>query len=93
MFPDVPTLDESGLKGFEVSSWFGLNAPAATPKEVVARLHLALTRTTSQPDVREQLVSRGAEVIQGTPEEYMNYVKSEIERWGPVVKRAGIVLD
>ncbi len=93
VFPDVPTLDESGLKGFEVSSWFGLNAPAATPKEVVARLHLALTRTTSQPDVREQLVSRGAEVIQGTPEEYMNYVKSEIERWGPVVKRAGIVLD
>ncbi|MFM9884106.1 MAG: Bug family tripartite tricarboxylate transporter substrate binding protein [Burkholderiales bacterium] len=93
VFPDVPTLDESGLKGFEVSSYFGLNAPAGTPKEIIARIHLALTRTTSQPDVREQLVSRGAEVIQGTPEDYMNYVKSEIERWGPVVKRAGIVLD
>lgn len=90
VFPDVPTLDESGLKGFEVTSWFGLNAPAATPKDVVTKLNQALNRATANPDVREKLVSRGAEVIQGTPEQYLAFVKSEYDKWGPVIKRAGI---
>lgn len=90
VFPDVPTLDEVGLKGFEVTSWFGLNAPAATPKEIVSKLNEALNRATSNADVREKLVSRGAEVIQGTPEQYFAFVKSEYDKWGPVIKRAGI---
>lgn len=90
VFPDVPTLDEVGLKGFEVTSWFGLNAPAATPKDVVAKLNQALNRATSNPDVREKLVSRGAEVIQGTSEQYFAFVKGEYDKWGPVIKRAGI---
>lgn len=93
IFPDVPTLDEAGLKGFEVTSWFGLNAPAATPKEVVARLNQALNKVTSTPEVREKLTSRGAEVIQGTPEQYLAFVKGEYDKWGPVIKRAGIKPD
>jgi tripartite-type tricarboxylate transporter receptor subunit TctC len=90
VFPDVPTLDEAGLKGYEVTAWFGLNAPAATSKEIVARLNQALNRTTSNADVREKLVSRGAEIVQGSPEQYLAFVKSEYDKWGPVIKRAGI---
>ena len=93
VFPDVPTLDEAGLKGYEVSSWFGINVRAGTPAEIVARINQALNRATADPKVREQLESRGATVIQGTPEQYLAYVKAESDKWGPVVKRAGIVAE
>ena len=93
IMPELPTLDELGLKGFEVTSWFGLVAPAGTPREVVMRLNDALNRTTQDPQVHETLVSRGAAVIQSTPEEFYNFVKAEIEKWGPIVKRAGVVAE
>ena len=93
VFPDLPTLDESGLKGYEVTSWFGLVVPAKTPREVILRLNQALTRSTSDPKVREQLIGRGATVVQGTPEEFFNFIKAEIEKWTPVVKRVGVVVD
>jgi len=93
VFPEVPTLDEMGFKGYEVSSWFGINVRAGTPAEIVARLNQALNRTTADSKVREQLESRGATVIQGTPEQYLAYVKAESDKWGPVVKRAGIIAD
>jgi tripartite-type tricarboxylate transporter receptor subunit TctC len=91
--PDVPTLDESGLKGYEVNSWFGLAAPAGTPREVVARLNQALNASTSDPKVREALESRGATVVQHTPQDMTAFVKNEVAKWGPVVKRAGVVPD
>jgi tripartite-type tricarboxylate transporter receptor subunit TctC len=91
--PDLPTLDELGLKGYDVTSWFGLNAPAGTPAPVIARLNEALNRVTSDPQVREQLVSRGAEVVQGTPQSYFDFVKAEIAKWAPVVKRSGVTVD
>jgi tripartite-type tricarboxylate transporter receptor subunit TctC len=91
--PDVPTLDESGLKGYEVTAWFGLAAPAATPREVVLRLNEALNRATRDAKVREALESRGATVLQQTPEEATAFVKHEVDKWGPVVKRAGVVPD
>ena len=90
VFPDLPTLDEVGLKGYEVTAWFGLNAPAATSKEVVTKINEALNRATAKPELRDQLVQRGAEVIQGTPEQYLEYVRAESAKFGPVVKRAGI---
>ena len=93
VFPEVPTLDESGLKGYEVTAWFGLAVPAGTPREIVLRLNQALNRSTSDPKIREQLVGRGATVIQGSSEDFFAYVKNEIEKWGPVVKRAGVVPD
>jgi tripartite-type tricarboxylate transporter receptor subunit TctC len=93
VFPDVPTLDEMGLKGYEVSSWFGINVRAGTPPEIIARINQALNRATVDPKVREQLESRGATVIQGTPEQYLAYVKAESAKWGPVVKRANIVVE
>ncbi len=93
VFPEVPTLDESGLKGYEVTSYFGLVAPAATSREIVMRLNQVLNRVTSDPQIREQLIGRGATVMQGSPEDFFAYVKAEIEKWGPVVKRAGVVVD
>jgi tripartite-type tricarboxylate transporter receptor subunit TctC len=93
VLPDVPTLDEAGLKGYEVSSWFGINVRAGTPPEIVARINQALNRATSDAKVREQLESRGATVIQGTPEQYLAYVRAESLKWAPVVKRANIVAE
>lgn len=91
--PELPTLDEMGLKGYEVTAWFGLVAPAGTPREVVMRLNEALNNATRDPRVNEALVAGGATVIQGTPEEFYNFVKAEVEKWGPVVKRAGVVAE
>ena len=91
--PEVPTLDEIGLKGYQVTAYFGLAAPAGSPREVVMRLNQALNNTTRDPQVNESLVSRGATVIQGTPEAFFNFIKAEIEKWGPVVKRAGVVAE
>jgi tripartite-type tricarboxylate transporter receptor subunit TctC len=91
--PEVPTLDEAGLKGYEVTAWFGLAAPAATPREAVLRLNEALNRSTQDPQVRETLESRGATIVRGTPEDALAFVRNEIEKWGPVVKRAGVVPD
>ena len=91
--PELPTLDESGLKGYEVTAWFGLAAPAATPRDVVNRVNQALNRTTADAQVRGELVGRGATVMQGTPEQFTAFVRAEIEKWGPVVKRAGVTAE
>ena len=93
VFPEVPTLDEAGLKGYEVTAWFGLVAPAATPKPVVARLNEALNKTTQDPQVKQALESNGATVIQGTPDGFRDYVNAQMTMWAPVVKRANIVVE
>ena len=91
--PELPTLDESGLKGYEVTAWFGLVAPAATPREVVARINQALNKATSDPKVRDALVSRGATVVQHSPADALAFIKAETAKWGPVVKRAGVKVE
>jgi tripartite-type tricarboxylate transporter receptor subunit TctC len=91
--PEVPTLDEAGLKGYEVTAWFGLAVPAATPREAVLRLNQALNRSTEDPQVREALESRGATLVRGTPEDALAFVRNELDKWGPVVKRANVVPD
>jgi tripartite-type tricarboxylate transporter receptor subunit TctC len=93
VLPDLPTVDESGLKGYEVTAWFGLVAPPGTPQPVVMRLNEALNRTTQDPKVREALVASGATVIQGTPEGFRDFVKAQTMKWAPIVKRANIVPD
>jgi len=91
--PDLPTLDESGLKGYEVNAWFALNTAGSVPREIVARLGQALNRATADPKIREQLESRGATVVQETPEAYRAFLQAELAKWGPIVKRAGVVAD
>jgi tripartite-type tricarboxylate transporter receptor subunit TctC len=91
--PDVPTMDEVGLKGYEVVAWFGLATRAGTPREIVLRLNAALNSATSDPKLREILESRGSTVVQGTPEDFENFVKAEIAKFAPVIKRTGVQVE
>ena len=91
--PELPTLDESGLKGYEVTAWFGLVAPAATPHDVVLKINQALNRATSDPRTRDALVSRGATIVQHSPEDALKFIKAETAKWGPVVKRSGAKVE
>ena len=91
--PDVPTMDEVGLKGYEVVSFFGLAARAGTPRESVLRLNAALNKSTQDPKLREILESRGSVVVQGTPEDFLNFIKAETAKFAPVIKRAGVVVE
>ncbi|MCC7485187.1 MAG: tripartite tricarboxylate transporter substrate binding protein [Burkholderiales bacterium] len=91
--PNVPTMIESGLPGFESTAWFGLLAPAGTPPAIVARLHKEFVALLQRPDVREQISRTGADPVGNTPEEFAAYIKSEIVKWGKVVKAAGIKAD
>ena len=93
VLPDVPTMEEVGLKGYEVVSWFGLAARAGTPPQAVARLNEALNRASQDPKVRETLEARGATLVQGSPDDFLKFVKAEIAKFAPVVKRAGVVVD
>jgi tripartite-type tricarboxylate transporter receptor subunit TctC len=93
VLPDVPTMDEIGLKGYEVVSWFGLATRAGTPREVVMRLNAALNNASKNPKLREILESRGSTVVQGTPEEFENFVKAEIAKFAPVIRRAGVQVE
>src|SRR5712691_9971787 len=79
LLPEVPTLDESGLPGYEAGSWYGILAPAGTPQAIVAKLHEAIVRALAQPEVRERLVSEGAEVIGSTPEAFAAHITAELE--------------
>ena len=90
---DLPTLEESGLKGYEVTAWFGLVAPAPTPHEAVVKLNQALNRATSDPKTRDALVSRGATIVQHSPEDALKFIKAETAKWGPVVKRSGAKVE
>ena len=87
--PDVPTIAESGLAGFDVEPWFGIMAPAATPAPIVAKLNAEITKVMRQPEVRKQLADQGAEAVTTTPEQFGSFIASEIARWAVVVKESG----
>jgi tripartite-type tricarboxylate transporter receptor subunit TctC len=89
LLPDVPTLAESGFPGFDVQSWFGLSAPAGTPRAVVDRLNAELGKVLSSPDVRERLVNLAATPSHGTPEQFRSFTAAEVKRWQDVVKLSG----
>ena len=93
VLPDVPSFDEAGLKGYEVVSWFGLVAPPGTPRPVIMRLNEALNRAMQDPQTREAFVSRGATIVTGTPEQFRDFIKGEMVKWEPIVRRANIVPD
>jgi tripartite-type tricarboxylate transporter receptor subunit TctC len=91
--PDIPTMSEAGLAGFEVNSWYGLLAPAGTPREIVLRLNSEVARALREPDARERLYSIGAEPMSNTPEEFAAYINAEMAKWSKVIKAAGIRID
>lgn len=90
LLPDVPTIAESGLPGFETSQWFGILAPAGTPRPVIDRLYQALSRAASSPDVKDRLTAQGVVVVNGKPEEFASVIKRELVQWAGVIKSAGI---
>ena len=92
-FPEVPTIAEAGLPGYEASAWYGLFAPAGTPQSVIALLNAETNRALADPELRERLRTLGAEAIGGTPQAAQRFVDAESLKWGEVVKKAGIRLD
>jgi tripartite-type tricarboxylate transporter receptor subunit TctC len=91
--PDVPTIIESGYKGFEAVTWFGILAPAGTPKDVVSKLNAEFNKALQQPDLRKKLADEGADPAGGTPEQFAALIKDDMVRWGKVVKESGAKLD
>ncbi len=89
-FPDVPTIAESGLPGFEFRSWFVVVAPAGTPKAIVARLNAEIRKALALPDVREKLVAQGFTVMGSSPEELGSATRDQLARYGTLMKQAGI---
>ena len=93
LLPEVPTLAESGLPEYQAGSWYGILAPAGTPREVIERLHGAIVKALRQPEVAKRLAAEGAEVIGSTPDEFGAHLKAEIARVGKVVRAAGIRIE
>ena len=91
--PELPTVAESGLPGFEGVTWFGLVVPAATPKDIVARLSSELNKVLRSPDMQDKLSAQGAEAAPGTPEEFAQLIRDDTARWGRVIRDAGVKLE
>jgi tripartite-type tricarboxylate transporter receptor subunit TctC len=88
--PDIPTIAEAGVPGYEAVQWSGLLAPAGTPQDVINRLHKEVTAILRAPDVRDRLTADSAEIVAGTPAEFSEFLKAELVKWANVVKAAGI---
>lgn len=87
--PDIPTVNEAGVKGYEAGSWYGIMAPNGTPKDVITRLHGEFSKQLNLQDIKDRLSAAGVDPIGTTPEEFGVYIRSEIEKWGKVVKASG----
>jgi len=90
LLPDIPTVDELGLKGFEATTWHGLVAPEGTPKDVITTLHRAVIAALNDDGVRQRLTALGVDIQADTPEEFAAYIKSEMPKWAAVIKASGV---
>jgi tripartite-type tricarboxylate transporter receptor subunit TctC len=90
VLPELPTIAEAGVPGYEAVQWYGMFAPAQTPREIITRLHLAMTAVLQSPAVKERLANDGTQPVGSTPEEFSRYLRSEIDKWAQVVRIAGI---
>jgi len=91
--PDLPTIAEGGVAGYEVTSWNGILAPAATPADIVRRLNTELNKIITASDMRQRMIDNGFEPVGGTPEKFGDKIRAEIAKWAPVVKAAGVKVD
>jgi tripartite-type tricarboxylate transporter receptor subunit TctC len=87
--PELPTLSEAGVPGFEALTWHGVVVPAATPQPLIERLNRDIVKVLRLPDLRERLESLGAEIAAGTPQDFADYIAREIPKWTKVVKDSG----
>lgn len=93
VFADTPTIEESGVPGVVAMAWYGLSAPRATPRAVIARLHAESVKALQDPAVRQRFVSDGAEVVASTPEQFATFIADEIAKWTKVVRDAGVKVE
>jgi len=91
--PEIPTVDEAGVPGYQVAVWFGVVAPAATPKDVIARLNAEINRVIALPDVKERFSQSGIEIVGGAPDVFDRHIREQVATWGKVVKDANIRVD
>jgi tripartite-type tricarboxylate transporter receptor subunit TctC len=91
--PELPTLSDSGVPGYDVSSWYGLLAPAGTPAAVVSRLQQEIVKVLRLPDIGEKLKAQGLDTVGNAPEEFAGAIKSEIAKWAKIVKASGARAD
>jgi tripartite-type tricarboxylate transporter receptor subunit TctC len=88
--PDLPSISEAGLPGYEATQWFGILAPAGTPRPIIDRVNQDVTAALRSAEVKQHLASEGAEVVASTPEQFAEYLRSETTKWAKVIKAAGI---
>jgi tripartite-type tricarboxylate transporter receptor subunit TctC len=93
LLPDLPTVDELGIKGFDATTWHGLVAPAGTPKDIINMLHIATTEALKDTATQQSLRDLGVDIIGSSPKEFEDYIKSEIPKWTAVVKASGAQMD
>ena len=91
--PNLPTIAESGLPGYEVLNWFGVTSPAKMPPAILAKLNAAFARSLQYPDAREKLTGEGSELVGNSSAEFTAFLKSDLAKWAKVVKEAGIKID
>jgi len=91
--PEVPTVDQAGLKGYDTQAWSGLYAPAGTPPEVIAKLNAEVVKILKMPAVREQLAAQGAEPVGDSPEEFARFMRDEIAKWAKLIKISGAKVE
>jgi tripartite-type tricarboxylate transporter receptor subunit TctC len=91
--PDVPTIAESGLPGYELSSWYALFGPGGMPRDVTARLNDSVVKAVANPDTRDRLIKAGSEPASSTPEQLAALVRENVVKFGKIIKTAGIKLD
>ena len=89
LLPDLPTLAEAGISGFEAAAWQGIVVPTGTPNEIVQKLNAEVNKALMHPDIRSRLAAQGADILGGTPAEYAAYLRSEMPRWAKAVKDSG----
>jgi tripartite-type tricarboxylate transporter receptor subunit TctC len=88
--PEIPTFDESGVKGYEATTWFGLMAPAKTPKEIISRWNTEVDKILKNPELRERFINDGLEPMGGTPDSFGRFIRAEIDKYAKVIKAAGV---
>lgn len=93
LLPEIPTISESGVPGYNVSSWSGMLFPAGTSKEIITKLHFEIVKVLKKPDVVKIFNGMGAEIVGSTPEEFSSIIKEEIPKWAKVIKQSGAKLD
>jgi tripartite-type tricarboxylate transporter receptor subunit TctC len=91
--PELPTVAESGVAGFEATNWFGVLAPRGTPQAIIQQIHALMASSARSNDVKERLLRDGADAVGGTPQEFAQLIKTELKRWGEVVKLSGARVD